>query len=301
MTVLVVGSVAFDTVETPAGKAEKALGGSATYFSVAASFFAPVNLVAVVGEDFGPKEMSAFDGRRIDLTGLQKVKGETFHWSAVYSQDMNDRTTLSTCLNVFENFAPDLPENYRNSEVVFLANIDPDLQMDVLNQVADKSEFVACDTMNHWITSKRERLIDTLRRVDLLVINDSEAKELTETPNLWEAMDRIQDYGPRYVVIKRGEYGAVFKGPSGVFIAPAFPLANLVDPTGAGDSFAGGLMGYLAGLPRITEDAIRKAIVYGTVIASFNCESFSLQRIVSLNKNEIEERYRAFTEIVRIP
>lgn len=298
MSILVVGSVAYDTVETPFGKAERVLGGSASFFSVAASFFAPVRLVAVVGDDFGEKELAAFRDRPIDLEGLERTKGKTFHWGGKYSLDLNSRDTLFTDLNVFEFFQPKIPPDYRTSEAVFLGNIDPVLQRQVLEQV-EEPKLVACDTMNFWIDRKPEALRETLRRVQILLINDAEARELSGEWNLVKAARAIRQMGPGTLVVKKGEHGVLMFTEEGCFAAPAYPLENVFDPTGAGDTFAGGFLGYLASTGEQSDPALRRAIVVGSTLASFCCEAFSLDRLLKLTREEIEERYRSFQELTR--
>jgi sugar/nucleoside kinase (ribokinase family) len=296
MSILVVGSVAFDTVETPFGKAERVLGGSASFFSVAASFFVPVNLVGVVGRDFGEKELAAFTGRHIDLAGLERMEGETFHWQGKYSYDLNARETICTDLNVFQFFKPRIPEKYRRSEHVFLGNIDPVLQLEVLDQV-EKPRLVACDTMNFWIEGKREELKRTLRRVDILLINDSEARELSGEWNVVKAARAIRAMGPHTVVIKKGEHGVLMFTEDGSFAAPAYPLEEVFDPTGAGDTFAGGFLGYLASAKQPGDDVLRRAVVMGSALASFCVEAFSLDRLLRLTRPEIDERFRLFKRL----
>jgi len=296
MSLLVVGSVALDTVKTPFGEADEVLGGSATYFSTAASYFTDVSLVAVVGEDFPEKHVNFLKSRKVDVSGLQRAKGETFRWKGEYGYDLNEARTLDTRLNVFETFKPSIPESYRKADVVFLANIDPVLQREVLSQV-DKPKLVACDTMNFWIGGKRDELIKTLALVDILLINESEARELASEPNLVKAARAIQAMGPGTLIVKRGEYGALMFGRDEVFSAPAYPLESVFDPTGAGDSFAGGFMGYLDNLHSFDGRALRQAIVFGSVMASFNVEDFSLNRMKSLDYKEIEDRYREFKRL----
>jgi hypothetical protein len=296
MSILVVGSVAYDTVETPFGRAERVLGGSASFFSVAASFFVPVNLVGVVGHDFGEQQLAAFAGRPIDLEGLERMEGKTFHWQGKYSWDLNSRDTICTDLNVFEFFKPKIPARYRGSEVVFLGNIDPVLQRDVLEQV-DSPRLVACDTMNFWIHGKAEELRRTLSRVQILLVNDAEARELSGEWNLVKAARAIRQLGPRTVVVKKGEHGVLMFHDEECFAAPAYPLETVFDPTGAGDTFAGGFLGYLAGCASPDEDALRRAIVMGSTLASFCVEAFSLDRLVALTRPEIEARYRLFKRL----
>src|SRR5512134_453077 len=254
MPILVVGSVAYDTVETPFGRAERVLGGSASFFSVAASFFGPVNLVGVVGDDFGEEQIAAFRGRPIDLDGLERMEGKTFHWQGKYSYDLNSRDTICTDLNVFEFFEPKIPARYRGSEVVFLGNIDPVLQRGVLEQV-ERPRIVACDTMNFWISGKADELRRTLAKVQVLLVNDAEARELSGEWNLVRAARAIRAMGPRTLVVKKGEHGVLMFTDNGSFAAPALPLEHVVDPTGAGDTFAGGFVGYLASAPDMGDAA----------------------------------------------
>jgi sugar/nucleoside kinase (ribokinase family) len=296
MAILVVGSVAYDTVETPFGKAERVLGGSASFFAVAASYFVPVNLVAVVGNDFGEKQLAAFKGRPIDLEGLERMDGATFHWQGKYSYDLNARDTICTELNVFERFKPKIPAGYRQSSHVFLGNIDPVLQREVLDQV-DKPQLVACDTMNFWIEGKPDELKKTLSKVDVLLINDAEARQLSGEWNIVKAARIIRALGPRTLVIKKGEHGVVMFSNEGSFAAPAYPLEQVFDPTGAGDTFAGGFMGYLAGAADHGEATLRRAIIMGSALASFCVEAFSLDRLLGLTRPEIDERFRLFKRL----
>ena len=297
MSVLVVGSVAFDTLETPAGRAEKVLGGSASYFALAASFFTDVNLVGVVGDDFGPGEMAAFEGRRIDLEGLERTKGKTFHWQGKYATDLNSRETICTDLNVFEHFRPKLPERYRKSDRLFLGNIDPVLQRGVLDQVPSP-KLVGCDTMNLWINRKPVELRETLSRVELLVINDSEAKELAGDWNVIRAARAIRAMGPKTLIVKKGEHGALLFQGDECFLAHAFPLEHVLDPTGAGDSFAGGLMGFLDMAGSHDPATFRQAVVMGSVVASYCCEAFGLDRLRTLRRDEINSRFHEFASMV---
>ena len=296
---LVVGSVAFDTVRTPFGKADEVLGGSATYFSYSASFFTGVRLVAVVGADFPKAHVELLARRGVDLTGLQVADGATFRWAGEYGYDLSEAKTLDTRLGVFADFRPTLPQAFRRTPFLFLANIDPDLQLDVLRKV-ERPRLCALDTMNFWIQGKREALGRVVAEVDALVVNDAEARMLTEEPNLVKAARRILGYGPRIVVIKRGEYGVLMATDGRFFFAPAFPLDSVYDPTGAGDTFAGGFMGALARAGTLDEAALRRAIVYGSVMASFTVEDFSLNRLLRLEPREIEERYHAFREMMRL-
>lgn len=299
MSIVVVGSVALDSVETPVGKVESALGGSATYFSTAASFFTKgVKLVGVVGDDFPQEHVDFLRSRDVDLTGLERVSGKTFHWSGRYGENLNVAETLSTELNVFESFAPKLPESYRDTQYVFLANINPELQMDVLKQVRN-TKLVVCDTMNLWISERRAELLETIKHVDIFVLNDGEARQLTGESNINKAAKKLLDCGPERVIVKKGEHGSASFTRTSYFTAPAYPLDSILDPTGAGDTFAGGFMGYLASTDDVSESNIRKAIVYGTVLASFNVEDFSLNRQRSLTRAEIESRFnevRAITQ-----
>jgi len=298
MSILVVGSVAYDTVETPFGRAERVLGGSASFFSVAASFFVPVKLVAVVGEDFGEEQLAAFRDRPIDLEGLERMEGKTFHWQGKYSLDLNSRDTICTDLNVFEFFKPKIPTSYRTSEAVFLGNIDPVLQREVLVQV-ERPRLVACDTMNFWIDGKPKELRETLRDVQVLLINDAEARELSGEWNLVKAARVIHEMGPRTLVVKKGEHGVLMFTERGSFAAPAYPLEEVFDPTGAGDTFAGGFLGHLASTGEHSDAALRRAVIAGSALASFCCEAFSLDRLLTLTREEIDERYRLFQDLTR--
>ncbi len=296
MSLVVVGSVALDSVETPFGKAEEALGGSATYFSTAASYFTDVKLVAVVGKDFPERHIRFLKRMGIDIRGLQKADGRTFRWKGKYDFDLNQAHTLDTQLNVFASFRPVLPEEYREAEYVFLANIDPELQLEVLGQIR-KPRLVACDTMNFWIERKSRKLKETLKYVDILTINEAEARELSGDSNLVKAARRILSFGPRAIIVKRGEYGALMFSDSSVFAAPAYPIESVFDPTGAGDSFAGGFMGHLARVKSINDRSIRQAIIFGSVMASFDVEDFSLNRMKRLTSRAIEGRFREFKKL----
>ncbi|HVU50368.1 MAG TPA: PfkB family carbohydrate kinase [Polyangia bacterium] len=299
-SLLVVGSVGLDTVETRAGKRAEVLGGAASYFSVAASFLAPVRLTAVVGTDFPAEHTRLLEGHKVDLAGLERVEGRTFRWSGVYAPDFSTRTTLDTQLNVFEKFQPKLPAAYAGSEYVFLANIHPALQLSVLEQAsaAQEPKFVACDTMNFWIGGERPALLKLLARVDMLLLNDEEARQLSGEANLPAAARAIRKLGPRAVVIKRGDAGALLFHEGGVFAAPAFPIENVIDPTGAGDSFGGGFMGWLAHEGDTSPTTIRTAMIMGSVLASFCVEDFSLERFKRLDLGQIRERFQAFAELV---
>jgi sugar/nucleoside kinase (ribokinase family) len=296
MSILAVGSIAFDTIKTPFGEADDLLGGSLTYFSVAASFFTDVNLVAVVGEDFGEDQMQAFRGRRIDLHGLEHATGKTFRWGGEYSYNLNSRETLFTDLNVFEGFRPKLPESYRKADIVFLGNMHPDLQRSVLEQVTQR-RLVGMDSMNLWIETTPEELRTVLGMVDLLKIDDSEARELAGEYNLRKVAAGIHALGPRMLIATRGSHGAMLFNGTDMFSAPAFPLEDERDPTGAGDSFAGGFFGYLAQSPVVDDSALRQAMIFGSVMGSFCVEDFGTRRLERLTFDEILERYRALKRL----
>ena len=296
MSVLVVGSVALDTVVTPFGKVEDAVGGSAVYFSAGASFFVPVNVVGVVGEDFPRESLKFLEDRGVDLNGLSVEPGKTFRWSGEYGYDLNTRETLDTQLNVFESFKPSIPDNYRKTDHVFLANIDPELQLDVLQQV-ENPRVVVCDTMNFWIEGKGEALLKTLQSVDVLILNDSETRQLAGEADLIKAARRVLTMGPKIVVVKKGEHGAILISKDLFFAAPAFPTESVFDPTGAGDSFAGGFVGHIARKGVLSDETLRQAVIYGTVIASYNVEKFSVERLDGLNQEEIEDRYQELKRI----
>lgn len=297
MTVLVVGSVALDSVETPFGKAEQVLGGSATFFSAAASLFTPVQLVGVVGADYPMEQLRDLQKRGVDLEGLERADGESFRWRGRYRHDLNTAETLETRLGVFSHFRPKIPERFRSAPFVFLGNIDPRLQLDVLRQVR-KPRLVACDTMNFWIESRRADLIELLQQVDVITLNDAEARQLTEEFNLVKAARWILDAGPRYVVIKKGEHGAFMFTRETVFFAPAYPLEEVFDPTGAGDSFAGGFMGYLARHGILDEAHLRRAIIYGSAMGSFAVERFSIDRFLEIEASDVVARVREFHRLV---
>lgn len=301
MSLLVVGSVAFDSVETPFDKIENALGGSATYISLAASYFtAPVKLVAVVGDDFGNENIKLLENRNIDLSGLEMIEGEkTFRWGGKYHYDLNVRDTLFTDLNVFENFDPLIPEKMRSSRFLILGNIMPSLQLKVLDQMNDV-KFVVCDTMNLWINNTKEDLLKVLKRIDLLVINDSEARLLTDEPNLIKAAKKVQEMGPNYLIIKKGEHGALLFGEGKIFSAPAYPLEDIFDPTGAGDVFAGGLIGYIHKTADVNFENLKRAVIYGSTMASFCVEKFSTKGIEDLSNIEIQSRYLEFLELSKV-
>jgi sugar/nucleoside kinase (ribokinase family) len=297
MSLLVVGSVAFDAVETPFGKCEKMLGGSASHFSISASFFTDVRIVGVVGGDFDDAEQQVFDAHHIDTSDLEHVPdGKTFRWFGRYDYDLNVAHTLDTHLNVFADFQPKLSEQSKNSRLVFLGNIQPDLQRGVRQQVPN-AELVALDTMNLWIDTARGSLLETIKGVDLVIINDAEARQLTAIPNLIKAARTILSWGPKALIVKRGEYGAALFTADTYFAIPAFPLESVFDPTGAGDTFAGGFMGYLSSQRDLDEAAMRRAMIFGSVMASFNVEEFGTARVAKLTHDEINERFRAFKQM----
>jgi cytidine kinase len=294
MSLTVVGSVAFDALETPFGKRDKILGGAGTHFSLSASFFTDVRAVGVVGGDFGDEEWAVFKRHHINTDDIEVVKdGKTFFWRGRYEHDMNVAHTLDTQLNVFETFQPKLSDESKNSRILFLANILPMIQKDVREQCT-KAEFVAMDTMNFWITSMKDALIETIKVVDCIIINDAEARQLTDEPNIHKAAKIILGYGLKAVVIKRGEYGATLFTKDSYFACPAYPLESVYDPTGAGDTFAGGFMGYIASQKEISNDVMRRAMIYGSVMASFNVEKFGTERVDALEYSEINERFKTF-------
>ncbi|MBI2180998.1 MAG: sugar kinase [Deltaproteobacteria bacterium] len=296
MSVLVVGTVAFDSIETPFGVAERILGGSASYFALAASFFTPVRIVGVIGEDFPDEHIELFRRRNIDTDGIKREKGDTFHWRGRYHEDINLRDTLELHLNVLSGFMPRLPERYRDAEYVFLGNIDPVMQLEVLNQI-HHMKLVVCDTMDHWIRESGDNLQKVLKRIEMLVINDSEARLLSGESNVVRAARAILKMGPKVVLIKRGEYGVLQFSDSQVFATPAYPLEEVFDPTGAGDSFAGGFLGQLARSGDASQRGIRRAIVYGSVVASFTVEDFGVKRLTTASLPDIEERFERFVEL----
>jgi len=295
----VVGSVALDSVTTPFGKVREVLGGSATYFSYAASFFTTVRLVATVGDDFPEEHLRLLKERGVDVTGLQTSRGRTFRWVGEYGFDLNEARTIDTQLNVFADFKPLLPSSLKKTPFLFLANIAPELQLDVLRQM-ERPQLTALDTMNFWIQGRREALLRVLAEVDVLLVNDGEARQLVKEPNLIKAAREILKLGPRTVVVKRGEYGAVMVSNGQFFFVPAYPLESVFDPTGAGDAFAGGFMGYIAAQGVVDQATVRRAIVYGSVMASFTVEDFSLNRLARLSTAEVERRYAGFQELVRV-
>jgi len=299
MSILVVGSVAFDGIETPSGRVDRVLGGAATYFSLAASFFAPVRVVAVVGDDFSPAEEEVFRRRKVDITGIQRAKGKSFFWAGEYGENMNEAKTRLTELNVFEKFDPQIPAAYADTEYLFLANIDPVLQHRVRQQMK-KAQLVGGDTMNYWIQGHAENLAVTLRGIDMLLINDGEARMLGKTASLPRAAQKILTMGPRILVIKHGEYGATAffrEGGLHPFRAPALPMEEVVDPTGAGDSFAGGFMGYIASQGDLNREVLKRAMFYGGVMGSFACERFGTERLQELTREEIDARFMLFREL----
>lgn len=298
MSVLIVGSTALDSIKTPKAENPKLLGGSASHAGVAASFFSPVKLVGVVGKDFPKKYLALYEKHKIDLEGLQIVEGQTFHWSGEYEVNMNNRRTLLTELGVFEKFTPHLPDSYKASAFVLLANIAPSLQHHVLDQMR-KPKFVVADTMDLWLNIAKDDLISLIKRVDGFVLNDSEAHQLTGQDNVFAALKQIHKLGPKYVIIKKGSHGSILSGPRGFFICPAYPLHNVCDPTGAGDSFVGGMMGYLATARGSIESNIRRAMIYGSVTASFCCEGFGLKKTTTVKRADIEKRVKELEKLTR--
>ena len=297
MSLLVVGSVAFDAVETPFGKIDKMLGGSASHFSISASYYTDVRIVGVVGADFTETEQKVFDAHNIDTADLERIAdGETFRWYGRYDYDLNVAHTLDTQLNVFADFKPKLSEKSKSARLVFLGNIQPDLQREVREQIPN-AELVALDTMNLWIENTRDSLLKTIRGVDVVIINDAEARQLTEIPNLIKAARTILSWGPKALIVKRGEYGAALFTNDSYFAIPAYPLEAVFDPTGAGDTFAGGFMGYLSSQPTLDEAAMRRAMIFGSVMASFNVEEFGTARVQRLTHPEINERFHAFKQM----
>ncbi|MFL5481079.1 MAG: PfkB family carbohydrate kinase [Gemmatimonadaceae bacterium] len=297
MSVLVVGSVALDSVETPFGKADDVLGGSANFFSASASLLTKVSVVGVIGSDYPVEKLEPLRKRGVDYSGLEKAEGQSFRWRGRYRHDLNSAETLETHLGVFSHFSPKIPDKLRDSPFVFLANIDPRLQLDVLEQVK-KPKLVACDTMNFWIQSRRPDLLKLLSRVDLVTLNDAEARQLTEKFNLVQAAQWIMAMGPRHVIIKKGEHGAFMFTQNSIFFAPAFPLESVFDPTGAGDSFAGGFIGYLSETGDLSEANMRRAVIYGSVMGSFAVEKFSIERLLTLTRAEIDQRVRDMRRLV---
>jgi sugar/nucleoside kinase (ribokinase family) len=298
MSVLIVGSTALDSIRTPKADNPRLLGGSASHASVAASFFGPVRLVGVVGDDFPKKYVQLYRRHRIDLEGLQMLPGKTFHWSGEYEVNMNNRRTLRTELGVFETFTPTLPKSYQDSPFVLLANIAPGLQHHVLNQM-QRPKFVVADTMDLWLNIALPDLVKLIRRLDGFVLNDSEAHQLTKEDNVFAAIRKIHKLGPKYVVIKKGSHGSILSGPRGFFICPAYPLSKVVDPTGAGDSFVGGMMGYLAAARGPIDENIRRAMICGSVVASFCCEGFGLMQTTRVKRSDIDRRAKELEQLTR--
>jgi sugar/nucleoside kinase (ribokinase family) len=297
MSVLVVGSVALDSVETPFGKADSVIGGSGTFFSASASHLAPVQLVGVVGDDYPMAQLEALKQRGVDMAGLEQAKGESFRWRGRYRHDLNSAETLETRLGVFSHFSPKIPAQFRSAPFVFLANIDPRLQLDVLRQV-QRPKLVACDTMNFWIESRRPDIVELIKHVDLITLNDGEARQLTDCANLVKAARWIMERGPKMVIIKKGEHGAFLFKDRSIFFAPAYPLEEVFDPTGAGDSFAGGFMGYLARTGDLSDANLRRAVVYGSAMGSFAVEKFSVQRLLEITPADIVARVAEFRQLV---
>jgi len=297
MSVLVVGSVALDSVETPFGKAEDVLGGSATFFSASASHLTKVSVVGVVGSDFPVEQLEPLKKRGVDFSGLEQAEGNSFRWRGRYRHDLNSAETLETHLGVFSHFSPKIPDKLRSRPFVFLANIDPRLQLDVVRQVV-KPKLVACDTMNFWIQSRRPDIIELLKHVDLMTLNDGEARQLTEKSNLVQAAQWIMARGPRHVIIKKGEHGAFMFSSNSIFFAPAFPLENVFDPTGAGDAFAGGFIGYLAATNDLSEANMRRAVICGSAMGSFAVERFSIDRLITVTRPEIDQRMTEMRRLV---
>jgi sugar/nucleoside kinase (ribokinase family) len=298
MSVLIVGSTALDSIKTPKAENPRLLGGSASHAAVAASFFSPVKLVGVVGDDFPRRYLQLYGRHRIDVQGLQVMKGKTFHWSGEYEANMNNRRTLLTELGVFETFTPTLPNSHKNSPFVLLANIAPSLQHHVLNQM-QRPKFVVADTMDLWLNIALPDLLKLLKRLDGFVLNDSEAHQLTSEDNVFAALKKIHKMGPKYVIIKKGSHGSILSGPRGFFICPAYPLHRVVDPTGAGDSFVGGMMGYLATAKGSIEEKMRRSMICGSVVASFCCEGFGLTRTTKIKRSQIDQRVKELERLTR--
>lgn len=296
LNLVTLGTIALDSIKTPFGRAKNVLGGSGVYFSIAANFFTDCGILGIVGKDFPDKYMKILESTDIDLSGIEYSDGKTFRWSGSYEYDMNRAHTLNTELNVLETFNPKIPEKYKNCKCLFLANIDPEIQIEVLKKIKPKYSF--CDTMNFWIEHKKEELLDILGRVDMVIINEGEAREICNTANLIKAGRSLLDMGVKKLVIKKGEHGALFFSKDTFFSGSAYPLENIVDPTGAGDSFAGGTVGYLAKNGSIDDNTIKRGMVYGSVMASYVIESFSIDKLQNLTKDKIQERYNKFKEIV---
>jgi sugar/nucleoside kinase (ribokinase family) len=298
MGILVVGSVAIDAVETPFGKRDEALGGSATFFSIAASYFNKVDMIATVGKDFPKRYITLFDKRGIGTEGLKVSEGKTFRWKGKYDFDLNTAHTIYTHLNVFQHFDPKVPSRLRKPKCLFLANIDPELQYKVLAQVS-RPKIVACDSMNYWIETKKKHLERLLDKIDILLLNDAEARQFSGESNLMKAARLIVSYGPKAVVIKRGEHGVIYFSKDSHFAAPAYLLESVYDPTGAGDTFAGGMVGYLSKAEKLDEISVRKSIIYGTIMASFAVEDFSVNRLLEISRNDIKERFNSFRHMTK--
>ena len=298
MSILVVGSVALDSIRTPFGNKREILGGSATFFSISASFFDKVNIIATVGEDFPKKYLQLLKERNIGTGGIAVNRGKTFRWEGRYEYDMNVAHTLATHLNVFKDFSPEIPDSLKRSRVLFLANIDPDLQDKVLRQMSS-TQLIACDSMNHWIASKKRSLERFLHKVDIFLLNDAEARQFTGEANIFKAAKAIVAKGPKSVVIKKGEHGVIYYSKRSHFIAPAYPLETVYDPTGAGDTFAGGVIGYLSRAGRITDNILRKSMVTGSIMASFAVEDFSVNRLLKISRSDVNKRYAEFKKLTR--
>lgn len=296
--VVVVGTLAFDSIKTPFGSAERTLGGSATYASIAASFFAKPGIVSVVGNDFLDKDLKLLEEKGVDTKGVHKEKGKTFSWKGEYGLDINIAKTLETKLNVLETFNPKIPEEYKDAEFLFLGNIDPELQLKVLEQMKN-TKLVIADTMNYWIESKKDKVLEIVKKADICLMNDSEARQLFNTANLITAAKEILKLDSSLAIIKKGEHGALLTTEKGSFVAPAYPLNSVVDPTGCGDSFAGAMIGFLAQQGNVNEKLMRRAIIYGSTVASFNAEGMGLERLQNLSMDEINKRFEEFKEIVR--
>jgi sugar/nucleoside kinase (ribokinase family) len=296
---LVVGTVAYDSIETPFGKADNVLGGSALHFTNAASFFTDVGIVATVGDDFKLSDIAFLKDRNVDMSGIKVDEGKTFRWEGKYGYDLNQAITLKTELNVIENFKPRIPADFAEADFVFLANIDPVLQSHVIDQIKKPTAVVVLDTMNFWIENRFSELMDVMRRVDMIVINEAELREISKEHNLVKGARKIMTYGPTCVVVKRGEYGVLMMSRDEIFLCPAYPLEDVFDPTGAGDTFAGGFMGYIANMGDASPETLKQAIITGSVMASFNVEDFSINRLKGLNYPEIRERYTAFKKCLQ--
>jgi len=296
--VVIVGSVALDSVQTPFGKVERVLGGSASFSSVACSFFAKPGIVAVVGKDFPSENIDFFKSKGIDTKGLEVAEGKTFFWEGKYDFDLNTAHTIKTELNVFENFKPELPVSYKDAEFLFLGNIDPELQLQVLGQMNKRPKLVVADTMNYWIENKRDKVLEVVKKVDIALMNDGEARQLFETANLIDAAKKILELDSKIAIIKKGEHGCILFYEGNYFVAPGYPLEKVIDPTGAGDSFAGAMIGYLAKTSSLNEKNLRKALIYASSVASFNAEGFSLERLKTLSLEDINKRFNEFKKIM---